>query len=61
MTDTEAESDTNPPSTHGDRPLGQAAEAAKNGDPALEDTLRRIAPHDGSRVLLVAASFNSAI
>lgn len=44
-----------------DIPLADVAAAVKAGDQALEETLRRIAPHDGSRVLLVAASFNSAI
>lgn len=44
-----------------DIPLAQVAAAAQAGDAALEETLRRIAPQDGSRVLLVAASFNSAI
>lgn len=42
-------------------PLADVAQAVRDGDTALDDTLRRIAPHDGSRVLLVAASFNSAI
>lgn len=42
-------------------PLAQVAAAAQAGDKALDETLRRIAPGDGSRVLLVAASFNSAI
>jgi hypothetical protein len=35
--------------------------ANPGADAALERTLRRIVPTDGSRVLLVAASFNSAI
>ena len=42
-------------------PLTDVAAAIKAGNPALEEPLQRIAPHDGSRVLLVAASFNSAI
>jgi FXSXX-COOH protein len=44
-----------------DVPLADVAESARAGEAALEETLRRIAPQDGSRVLLVAASFNSAI
>jgi FXSXX-COOH protein len=40
-------------------PLSQLASCAGAGE--LEDTLNRIAPQDGRRVLLVAAAFNSAI
>lgn len=50
--------DTELPRDLADVPL---AELAADADGALAETLRRIAPHDGSRILLVAASFNSAI
>ncbi len=39
--------------------LSDVAEAVK-GDDAATETVRRVAPEDGTR-LLVAASFNSAI
>jgi hypothetical protein len=42
-------------------PLADVAQNALNGDTGIDTALRRIAPNDGSRVLLVAASFNSAI
>lgn len=42
-------------------PLDQVVQGFREGQDPLEPTLRRIAPSDGSRVLLVAASFNSAI
>lgn len=41
-------------------PLSDVAEALKAGDAQPEETLRRVAPTDGTR-LLVAASFNSHI
>lgn len=41
--------------------LADVAQNALNGDSGIDATLQRIAPGDGSRVLLVAASFNSAI
>ena len=41
-------------------PLGELAAAARSGDAAVDKALHRIVPQDG-RVLLVAASFNSAI
>ena len=41
-------------------PLTAVAEAVRSGTAELDETLRRIAPRDGTR-LLVAASFNSAI
>lgn len=41
--------------------LADALAATGDGDDPLKDTLNRIAPSDGNRVLLVAASFNSAI
>ena len=44
-----------------DVPLGVLADRYRAGDDTLDKTLHRIAPHDGSRILLVAASFNSAI
>jgi hypothetical protein len=40
--------------------LSDVADAVKAGDAAPEETLRRVAPSDGTQ-LLVAASFNSAI
>lgn len=41
-------------------PLRDLVAAAKAGDADVDKALHRIAPNDG-RVLLVAASFNSAI
>jgi len=41
--------------------LGDLALQAASGEVLTADTLQRIAPDDQSRVLLVAASFNSAI
>ena len=43
-----------------DVPLSEVADAVKSGEASPEETLRRVAPNDGNR-LLVAASFNSAI
>jgi hypothetical protein len=40
--------------------VADVAEALKAGDVAAEETLRRVAPSDGTQ-LLVAASFNSAL
>jgi hypothetical protein len=40
--------------------LSDVADAVKSGDADPEETLRRVAPSDGTR-LLVAASFQSAI
>lgn len=41
-------------------PLSDVADALKSEDSVPEETLRRVAPSDGTR-LLVAASFNSHI
>jgi hypothetical protein len=43
-----------------DVPLEDVLEAVQTGESVPEETLRRVAPSDGTR-LLVAASFNSAI
>ena len=48
--------------TVADLPLAQAVAMVQAGADAVDpEVLKRIAPADGSRVLLVAASFNSAI
>jgi hypothetical protein len=61
------DNDTRPDTGHAtdlpdlrDTPLGELAAAARAGEAAVDKALHRIAPGDG-RVLLVAASFNSAI
>lgn len=43
-----------------EQPLGDLADAVKAGNTGAKETLRRVAPADGTQ-LLVAASFNSAV